>query len=199
MNADMRQRLIDFARGEIAAQVQQLRLRGGQGMTEQDGMLGLRPRPAVRAVEEDEATWELVVFVRITWTDTLNGNGVSALTPARVPRVLGILEGISLWESQGDMVEDLTTPWTRTLSIEFYTRRFPRPPTGTPVFEDGLEYPGTVRFTLREVFLPAVTDTGVSYEVTIPPEGVVQAFSASVTNQLLGLSPVLDSIVRVRD
>jgi hypothetical protein len=190
--------LLDFARAEIEREAEALRLVSGRDAVVSGDMLSLAAPAGLARPPVDEPTWELVVWVRISWFDTTLGDGVSALTPMRVPRSTGVLFSISLWENQGVMVDAPSVPRTRTLSIEFYTRFYNTAVVGTPVFDDGRPYEGTVRFTLREVELPAVVDTGVNYTITIPPEGLVQAFSASEAEQLMGLRPTLDSITRVR-
>lgn len=188
---------MEFARGEIARHAGALALQSGRGAVVTPDVVQLLPAGAPPAVQEEEPTWELVVWVRISWDDSVTGTGSTDLTPLRVRRVNGVLANSSVWDLNSRMINAPDDDLLRTISIEFYTRQYATAPTGTPVFEDGRTYAGTVQFVLREVDL-ALVDTGVEYDIVIPPNGSVRNFGASRPDEVLQLRPTQDSITRVR-
>lgn len=199
MTPELRERCLDFARSEIARKVAAMRLRAGAGMIQQGAMLGLAPGRPLIAQQGEPDTWELVLFVRIRWWDTVTGDGETDLVPLRVPRVTGTLATDSVWEFRADLIDAPSVPRERHIEIEFYTRRWPRPPVGTPIWDEGMVYPGSVQLTMRETVRDTAVPTGVDHVIVIPPEGVTVPFTASHPDEILTLRPVGDSIVKVRE
>lgn len=202
MNADMRQRLMDYARAEIQRHEEGLRLRGGHGMTDQDGALGLRPRPERReAAEDDPATWVLAVFAIKTTHDSVSGSVNTPLEAVMYfPRVLGLPTLVdALWWENTQLRSGGAS--TKTCTIEFFTRRFDPWPGGSPAWEDGTSYAGIVDLTLKQQVVGGPGTAVESEVVRIFPEvgsGAVN-FSASGSvsaGTLLELRPV--SAARVR-
>lgn len=203
MNAAMRDRLVGFARAEIERHVNQMRVRAGRGVTEAEGMLGLIERPGLRPDEAEPETWVLAIYAEKTTHDSVTGTLTSPLQAvAFVPRSSGIPAVTDLiWWEKTQMRDGDEPPSTKTVSIQFYTRRFDPWPGSFPLpdWESGRPYGGTVTLTLGESELTEGS-TVTTHEVVIPPEGTgVLSFTVSPlvpANTVTELRPL--SVARVR-
>jgi len=154
MNAGMRERLMAFARERIAAHVKARTLRAGAGMTEQEGMLGLRVLPKPEVVEDEPETWVLVIFAAKTETDSVTGSTNTPLEAvALLPRSTGMPALVdAVWWERTQLRDGADPPSTKTCAIEFFTRRFdPSPPLfPKPLWDDGSPYGGVVDLVLLQ-------------------------------------------------
>jgi hypothetical protein len=200
MQPEARERLLEFARAEISARTEELRLVGGPNVVLLNDVLSLRPRAPRRPEVAEAQTWELVIFGVLTTVDSVSGETTYPLQAiSRVPRVSGVpnVQDAVWWERT--QLRDGGAS-TKSCRIEFFTRRFD-PASSSPIFDNGTPYGGAVNFTLMQRVVggpgTAVAEEVVRiFAITGSGEITFTASGAAAPATLLELRPV--SVARVR-